>query len=113
MEETLEAIRAKCIANFCDNESDIARLILPVEKSPYKYADGTIKTKPMIRDYAIALVEKERSKDTFEKQIEKQQKKIDKQQKQIEKQQKQIEKLEKQVAKLIHLFVDDEKEMED
>ena len=53
----MDTLRNIIISNFCDDECDIERIIGPIEKEPYKYADGTIKTKPMLRDYAFELVE--------------------------------------------------------
>jgi predicted RNA-binding Zn-ribbon protein involved in translation (DUF1610 family) len=54
----MSTLRNTIIANFCDDEHDIERVLGPIEKDPYKYANGSIKTKPMLRDYAFELVEK-------------------------------------------------------
>ena len=54
----MATLRKTVIANFCDDEHDIERVLGPIEKEPYKYANGSIKTRPMLRDYAFELVEK-------------------------------------------------------
>ena len=54
----MSTLRNTIIANFCDDEHDIERVLGPIEKEPYKYANGSIKTRPMLRDYAFELVEK-------------------------------------------------------
>ena len=90
--------RAFLIANFCDDESDIQRILGPIEACPSKYADGTIKTKPIFRDYAKALLKKNTS--------------VEELQQQVLSQQKQIEKLTNKMEKLIHLFVDNESDMD-
>jgi uncharacterized coiled-coil protein SlyX len=110
MEETIDTKRAFIIANFCDDENDIERLLGPIEEAPSKFADGTIKTKPILREYAIALVE--RNNITLEKKVDEQQKQIAKLEKQLVEQQKQINKQQYQIDKLIHLFVDDEDKLE-
>jgi len=96
--------RAFLIANFCDNESDIKRILDPIEASPSKYADGTIKTKPIFRDYAKTLIPN--------KKVEELQKKVSKQQKQITNLEKQIEKLTTKMEKIIQLFVDNESDID-
>jgi hypothetical protein len=124
MEETTDTKRAFIIANFCEDEEDIERLLGPIEETPSKYADGTIKTKPILREYAIALVKTKNR--TNEKNYEEQQKKLAKmerkmlklekklleQQTQIEELQNQLFKQLKKTDKIIRLFVDDEREME-
>jgi len=54
----MTTLRKIIISNFCDDEHDIERVLVPIEKEPYKYANGSIMTKPMLRDYAFELVEK-------------------------------------------------------
>ena len=97
--------RAFLIANFCDDESDIQRILGPIEACPSKYADGTIKTKPIFRDYAKALLKKNTSVEELQQQVLSQQK-------QITLLEKQIEKLTNKMEKLIHLFVDNESDMD-
>ena len=89
------------IANLCDDEADIQRLLGPIEASPSKYADGTIKTIPILRDYAKSLISNSVDK------------KVEELQKQVSIQQKQIATLQRQMNQLIYKFVDNESEMYD
>jgi hypothetical protein len=89
------------IANLCDDEADIQRLLGPIEASPSKYADGTIKTIPILRDYAKSLISNSVDK------------KVEELQKQVSIQQKQIATLQRQMKQLIYKFVDNESEMYD
>ena len=87
------------IANLCNDEADIQRLLGPIEACPSKYADGTISTIPILRDYAKSLISTSADK------------KVEELQKQVSSQQKQIEMLERRMNRLIYKFVDNESEI--
>ena len=44
--------------DFCDDEQEFNNTIIPIEKDPEPYANGTIKTKLILKKYACALLEK-------------------------------------------------------
>ena len=114
-----DSIREFIIEHFCEDPADIKRILDPIEKSPKKYADGTEKTKPILRQYAMALLEKHRQDLSLEEKLASQQEqiasleeKIASQQEQISSQQEQLDKLNKKLKKVIELFVDTESETE-
>ena len=44
--------------DFCDDEQEFNKTIIPIEKDPEPYANGTIKTKLILKKYACAFLEK-------------------------------------------------------
>ena len=121
--EKIKALRENYF-EFCEDESEFNTVMVSIEKDPESYSDGTIKTRPILKKYACALLEKnevevrmkdivsgERTNITLEM-FDEQQKQITKLEKQLKNQQKQLNKQQYLLNKLIHLFVDDEQDME-
>ena len=44
--------------DFCEDETEFNNAMNPIEKDPESYSDGTIKTRPILKKYACALLEK-------------------------------------------------------
>ena len=44
--------------DFCEDETEFNNAMNPIEKDPEPYSDGTIKTRPILKKYACALLEK-------------------------------------------------------
>ena len=44
--------------DFCEDETEFNHVMNPIEKDPEPYSDGTIKTRPILKKYACALLEK-------------------------------------------------------
>ena len=55
--ESIKTLRDSYM-EFCDDEDEFNANILPIEKDPHPYANGSIKTKPILKKYANALLEK-------------------------------------------------------
>ena len=44
--------------DFCEDETEFNNAMNPIEEDPEPYSDGTIKTRPILKKYACALLEK-------------------------------------------------------
>ena len=44
--------------DFCEDDTEFNHVMNPIEKDPEPYSDGTIKTRPILKKYACALLEK-------------------------------------------------------
>ena len=42
--------------DFCEDETEFNNAMNPIEEDPEPYSDGTIKTRPILKKYACALL---------------------------------------------------------
>jgi hypothetical protein len=43
---------------FCEDEDELNETLMPIEQDPEPYANGSIKTRPILKKYALSLCEK-------------------------------------------------------
>jgi hypothetical protein len=55
--ETIKALRDSYM-EFCEDEDEFITTIVPIEQDPEPYANGTKKTRPILKKYAQALLDK-------------------------------------------------------
>ena len=55
--ETIKALRDSYM-EFCEDEDEFITTVVPIENDPEPYANGTKKTRPILKKYAQALVDK-------------------------------------------------------
>ena len=55
--ETIKALRDSYM-EFCEDEDEFVETIVPIEQDPEPYSNGTKKTRPILKKYAQALLDK-------------------------------------------------------
>jgi hypothetical protein len=51
-------IQRENYGGFCEDEDELNETLMPIEQDPEPYANGSIKTRPILKKYALSLCEK-------------------------------------------------------
>ena len=67
--ESIKSLRDNYM-EFCEDEDEFIETIVPIDQDPEPYANGTKKTRPILKKYAQALVDKKDLEEQLEAEAE-------------------------------------------